>query len=81
MVVGHIGRFYSHHLTCSDPGRLDYFSPLPSQVTYGGANKKFRWCRRPRWVIGCGEGGGLQYFLAGYVLLECNLMGLLIISM
>ena len=43
------------------------------------------WCRRcrwPGWVIGCGEGGGgYNYFLSGYVLLECNLTGLFIISM
>ena len=30
------------------------------------------------WLWG---GGGYKYFLSGYVLLECNLMGLIIISM
>ena len=31
---------------------------------------------------GCGEGGGgYKYFLSGYVLLECNMMGSVIISM
>ena len=27
-------------------------------------------------VIGCGEGEGYKYFPSGYVLLDCNLLGL-----
>ena len=37
-------------------------------------------CRPPGWVIDCGE-GGYRYFLSDYVLLECNLTGLVITSM
>ena len=28
------------------------------------------------WLWGGGKGGGYKYFRSGYVLLECNLMGL-----
>ena len=69
------GWFYPHHLADSYSGRLGHFSPLERQVTLGSANKRCRLCRRPGWGIGCGE-RGYKYFLSGYVLLECNLTGL-----
>ena len=72
-------RFYAHHLTHTQAAEPTF--PL----SLVGLHKVVR-------IRGTGGAGGLcgslvvgrggyRYFLSGYVLLECNLTGLVIISM
>ena len=67
------GRCYTPRFTSFHPGCTCQIS---RQVTLGSPNKSLRW---PGWMTGLwlwGGGGGYEYFLSGYMLLDCNLTGL-----